>query len=88
MFTSVDKALLVTIMGIRFIVQTYAGFSMPPPDTLATIIGLVTPVLVWATSNKKGGLSMYWQEGVAVVVLLFGLEAGVFFAVASAVRCT
>ena len=55
MFTSIDKALVAAIMGILFIVQTYTGFSMAwaTPDTIATIIGLVTPVLVWAVPNKK-----------------------------------
>ena len=35
--------------------QNYTGFSMAwaTPDTIATIIGLVTPVLVWAIPNKK-----------------------------------
>ncbi len=42
-------------LSILFIVQTYTGFSMAwaTPDTIATIIGLVTPVLVWAIPNKK-----------------------------------
>jgi hypothetical protein len=55
MFTSIDKALVAAIMGILFIVQTYTGFSMAwaTPDTIVTIIGLVTPVLVWAIPNKK-----------------------------------
>jgi hypothetical protein len=51
MFTSIDKALVAAIMGILFIVQTYTGLQLPwvTPDTIATIIGLITPVLVWAT---------------------------------------
>ena len=55
MFTSIDKALVAAIMGILFIVQTYTGLQLPwaNPDTIATIIGLVTPVLVWAIPNKK-----------------------------------
>ena len=55
MFTSIDKALVTAIMGILFIVQTYTGFSMAwvTPDTISTIIGLITPVLVWAIPNKK-----------------------------------
>ena len=55
MFTSIDKALVATIMGTLFIVQTYTGLQLPwaTPDTVATIIGLVTPVLVWAIPNKK-----------------------------------
>ena len=42
-------------MGILFIVQTYTGLQLPwaTPDTIATIIGLITPVLVWAIPNKK-----------------------------------
>ena len=40
---------------IPFIAQTYTGFSMAwaTPATIATIIGLVTPVLVWAIPNRK-----------------------------------
>ena len=55
MFTSIDKALVAAIMGILFIVQTYTGvrFAWATPDTIATIIGLVTPVLVWAIPNRK-----------------------------------
>ncbi len=55
MFTSIDKALVAAIMGILLIVQTYTGFSMAwaTPDAIATIIGLITPMLVWATPNKK-----------------------------------
>ena len=55
MFTSIDKALVAAIMGILFIVQTYTGLQLPwvTPDTIATIIGLITPVLVWAIPNKK-----------------------------------
>jgi hypothetical protein len=55
MFTSIDKALVAATMGILFIVQTSTGFSMAwaTPDMIATIIGLITPVLVWASPNKK-----------------------------------
>ena len=55
MFTSIDKALVAAIMGILFIVQTYTGFSLSwlTPETVSTIIGLDTPVLVWAIPNKK-----------------------------------
>ncbi len=57
MFTSIDKALVAAIMGVLFIVQTYTGltFWWATPDTVATIIGLVTPVLVWAIPNRKQG---------------------------------
>jgi hypothetical protein len=54
MFTSIDKALVALIMGILFIVQTYTGFSFAwlTPETISTIVGLITPVLVWAVPNK------------------------------------
>ncbi len=55
MFTSIDKALVAAIMGILFIVQTFTGFSTSwiSADTVATIVGLITPVLVWAIPNKQ-----------------------------------
>lgn len=55
MFTSIDKALVAAIMGILFVVQTYTGFSTSwiTADTVSTIVGLITPVLVWAIPNKK-----------------------------------
>lgn len=54
MFTSIDKALVALIMGVLFIIQTYTGFSTAwiAPETVATIVGLITPVLVWAIPNK------------------------------------
>lgn len=55
MFTTIDKALVAAIMGLLFIIQTYTGFSLAwlTPETVATIVGLITPVLVWAIPNKK-----------------------------------
>lgn len=55
MFTSIDKALIALVMGLLFIIQTYAGVNLSwiSADTVATIIGLITPVLVWAIPNKK-----------------------------------
>jgi hypothetical protein len=55
MFSSIDKALVALVMGLLFIVQTYTGFSTPwiTADTVSTIVGLITPVLVWAIPNKK-----------------------------------
>lgn len=54
MFTSIDKALVAAIMGILFIVQTFTGFNTAwiSADTVATIIGILAPVLVWAVPNK------------------------------------
>ena len=55
MFTSIDKALVAAVMGILFIIQTFTGFSLPwmTQDTVATVIGLLTPILVWAIPNKS-----------------------------------
>ncbi|MFO1132201.1 MAG: hypothetical protein U1E16_09350 [Hyphomicrobiales bacterium] len=41
-------------MAILFIVQTYTGFNMAwaTPDTIATIIGFITPALVWAIPTR------------------------------------
>jgi hypothetical protein len=54
MITSIDKALVALIMGLLFIIQTYTGFSTAwiSAETVATIVGLITPVLVWAIPNK------------------------------------
>lgn len=54
MFTSIDKALVAAIMGILFIVQTFTGFNLSwiSADAVTTLIGLLTPVLVWAIPNK------------------------------------
>lgn len=54
MITSVDKALIAMVMGILFILNTYFGLNVSwiSQETVATIIGLITPVLVWAIPNK------------------------------------
>jgi hypothetical protein len=55
MFSSIDKAIVAAVMGLLFIIQTYTGFSLSwiSQETVATIVGLLTPVLVWAIPNKK-----------------------------------
>jgi hypothetical protein len=54
MFTSIDKAIVAMVMGLLFILQTYFGLntSWISQETVATLIGLLTPVLVWAIPNK------------------------------------
>lgn len=54
MFTSIDKALVAMVMGVLFIIQTFTGFSLPwiTQEIVTTVIGLLTPVLVWAIPNK------------------------------------
>ena len=65
MFSSIDKALVAMVMGILFIVQTYFGFntSWISQETVATIIGLITPVLVWAIPNKGSVVSNIPSQG-------------------------
>ena len=54
MFTTIDKALVAMVMGLLFILNTYFGLNVSwiSQETVATIIGLITPVLVWAIPNK------------------------------------
>ena len=54
MITSVDKALIAMVMGLLFIIQSFTGFSLSwiTESQVTTIIGLLTPVLVWAIPNK------------------------------------
>jgi hypothetical protein len=55
MFTSIDKALVALVMGVLFIIQSFTGFNLGwiTEAQVTTIIGLLTPVLVWAIPNKK-----------------------------------
>jgi membrane-associated HD superfamily phosphohydrolase len=54
MFTSIDKALVALVMGVLFIIQTFTGFNLSwlTEAQITTVIGLLTPVLVWAIPNK------------------------------------
>lgn len=54
MFTSIDKALVALVMGLLFIIQQFTGVSLGwiSQETVTTVIGLLTPVLVWAIPNK------------------------------------
>lgn len=55
MFKSTRKALAAAITGILFTVQTHTGFrlSWSTPETVSTIIGLITLVLVCAFPDMK-----------------------------------
>lgn len=55
MFTSIDKALVALIMATLWLVNYFLGLNVGwiSQDTVATIVGLITPVLVWAVPNKK-----------------------------------
>jgi hypothetical protein len=54
MFTSIDKALVAMVMGLIFIANTYLGVNLSwvSQETVATVVGLITPVLVWLVPNK------------------------------------
>lgn len=54
MFTSIDKALVALIMSAIWLINFFFGLDLGwvTQDTVATIVGLVTPILVWAVPNK------------------------------------
>jgi hypothetical protein len=54
MFTSMDKALVALIMSGIFLLNFFFGINLGAinQDTVATIVGLLTPILVWAIPNK------------------------------------
>lgn len=54
MFTSVDKALVALVMAVIWLVNFFFGINLGwiSQDTVATVVGLLTPVLVWAIPNK------------------------------------
>ncbi|HLP66393.1 MAG TPA: hypothetical protein VK181_02620 [Rhizobium sp.] len=59
MFTSVDKALAALLAAIVYLLQVWLKIDLSwllqvlTPETIATLIPIVTPVLVWAIPNKK-----------------------------------
>ena len=54
MFTSIDKALVALIMSVIFLLNFFFGFNLGfvTQETVATVVSLLTPILVWATPNK------------------------------------
>ena len=54
MFSSMDKALVALIMSVIFLLNFFFGVNLGvvSQDTVATIVGLLTPILVWAIPNK------------------------------------
>ena len=59
MFTSIDKALIALIMAVIWLVNFFFGYNLSwiSQDTIATVVGLLTPVLVWAVPNKSAAAS-------------------------------
>ncbi|MEN6644298.1 MAG: hypothetical protein ABFE08_17805 [Armatimonadia bacterium] len=54
MFSSIDKALAALVMAVLFLINYFFGVNLSwvSQDTVATVIGLLMPVLVWAVPNK------------------------------------
>lgn len=54
MFTSIDKALVALIMAVIWLINFFFGYNLSwiTQETIATIVGLLTPILVWAVPNK------------------------------------
>ena len=53
MFTSVDKALVAVVMAALFLLNEFTGITIGlSEDTVAGIIGVVTPLLVYLIPNK------------------------------------
>lgn len=54
MFTSIDKALVSAIMAGLFLWNTFAPWRIDiDPNTVAAIIGGLTPILVYLVPNKR-----------------------------------
>lgn len=54
MFTSMDKALVALIMSAIFPLNFFSGLNLGfvTQETVATVVSLLTPILVWAIPNK------------------------------------
>lgn len=54
MFTSMDKALVALIMSAVFLLNFFFGLNLGfvTQETVATVVSLLTPILVWAIPNK------------------------------------
>lgn len=56
MFTSMDKALVALVMGVLFIMNSVFGVSLGFTEAqVAGVIGILTPILVWAIPNRTAG---------------------------------
>jgi hypothetical protein len=54
MFTSMDKALVALVMSGIFLLNFFFGINLGTisQETVATVVSLLTPILVWAIPNK------------------------------------
>lgn len=54
MFTSFDKALIAVIMGALYILNSVFGINLGFTEAqVGTVIGVLTPILVYLIPNKK-----------------------------------
>lgn len=55
MFTSADKAIVALIMAVIYLANAFAGIEIGiPAETVATIVPVLTPLLVWLVPNRAG----------------------------------
>jgi hypothetical protein len=55
MFTSIDKALVATLMAAIFLLNQFGGIDLGvSEETVAAIVGALTPVLVYFIPNRTG----------------------------------
>lgn len=54
MFTSIDKALAAFIMAVIFLINYFFGINLGwvTQDMIATVVGLLLPLVVWRVPNK------------------------------------
>lgn len=53
MFTSIDKALVALIMAVIYLVNTFTPVDFGVShETVANIVAIITPVLVYLIPNK------------------------------------
>lgn len=75
MFTSIDKALVALIMGIIFIVSSL-GIAVPEflnEKYVTTVVGFLTPFLVWFTPNRPNGNGTKAQMHPFTIIAAIGL---------------
>ncbi len=54
MFTSIDKALVATLMAAIFLLNQFGGIDVGVSEaTVTAVVGALTPVLVYLIPNKK-----------------------------------
>lgn len=53
MFTSIDKALVALIMAALWLLNYFTGYTSGVTEqTVAGLVGVLTPILVWLVPNK------------------------------------